>query len=102
LVAEIAAMIESERAERPNAGNYGEGRGADMAGAQLPAVAFHRVVHELESRIADLQASLEHERAQSVRLSESLQREQNLRALSAPEPSKKGGIWHRIFARNKS
>ena len=47
---------------------------------------LERVIAEQAARIADLQASLDHERAQAKGLTEALAREQVLRALSAPAP----------------
>jgi hypothetical protein len=102
LVAEIAAMIESERAERPNAGNYGEGRGADTAGGQLPIVAYQRLLSEMSARLADMETALQHERAASIRLADALAREQQLRLLTAPESPSEPSFWQRIFARRKS
>lgn len=47
---------------------------------------LERVIAEQAARIADLQASLDHERAQARGMTEALAREQVLRALSAPAP----------------
>lgn len=47
---------------------------------------LERVIAEQAARIADLQASLDHERAQAQRLNEALAREQMLRALPPPAP----------------
>ncbi len=105
LVAEISAVLESERAERGNTGKYSTEPRGNTADAQLPAVSYQRILAEVEARLADALASLEHERALTLRLSDALSREQSLRALTAPEspsePAEKESLWQRLFARRK-
>ena len=47
--------------------------------------AKERVIRELEARLVDMQAALDHERESSRRLSDALTREQTLRALPPPQ-----------------
>ncbi len=53
------------------------------------AATYERVIQEQAARIGDLQTALEHERAQARRLTEALAREQTLRALPAPDTTRR-------------
>ena len=65
------------------------------------AVAYEGVIKEQAARIADLQAALEHERAQAQRLTEALAREQTLRALEGPRPAPVS-FWERLWGKRQN
>ena len=59
------------------------------------------MIKEQAARIADLQAALEHERAQAQRLTEALAREQTLRALEGPRPVPVP-FWERLWGKRQN
>ena len=71
-----------------NTGNAGteesENAGARPASMALVVTTYERLITEQQARIVDLQTALEHEREQSRRLADALQREQTLRVLQVP------------------
>lgn len=67
----------------------------------MPVAAYQRVIAEQAARIADLQAALESERANSKQHAEQAARAQTLLALTAsPEPPRLS-FWQRIFGGRK-
>ena len=75
--------VRGRRTEGRTGGSVSVPLGLAMA-AQRESL--ERVIAEQAARIADLQAGLDHERAQARGLTEALAREKVLRALSAPAP----------------
>ncbi len=85
----------------------GEGAGGRQGAGQaagpvaMPVVAYQRVIAEQAARIADLQAALASERANSRQNAEQVARAQTLLALAAPQETPRASFWQRIFGRQK-
>jgi hypothetical protein len=92
---------------RRNDGSQAANTGTTSADAGRLLVAYERLLQEQQARIGDLTAALEHEREQSKRLQDALQREQTLRVIAPqetladlvdPEPSR---AWWQVWKRGK-
>ncbi len=93
-------------AGKETSGGEGAGGGQDAGQAAgpvaMPVLAYQRLIAEQAARIADLQAALASERANSRQNAEQVARAQTLLALTAsPEPPRLS-FWQRLFGGRKA